>query len=123
MEKALQKASPVPVQIDLGQNSTSRNITAHASASNESHATPSDRSSVLVKFGDSSKKSGVGLATRDLLPSIVGGGNKELSSNPVEGSGVPPSAIAQAKGQLPKDSMPNPFGSQPANIPIAESAF
>ncbi|OQV26058.1 hypothetical protein BV898_00187 [Hypsibius exemplaris] len=55
---------------------------------------------------------------RDLLPSIVANGNKELSMNPAGNPGIPPSAIEQQKGNLPNDLIVNPFGSSPALIPV-----
>jgi len=57
--------------------------------------------------------------SRDLLPSIVASGNKELSGNSVgSGSGVPPSAFNLPHGESPKQLIPNPFGSNPAVIAV-----
>jgi hypothetical protein len=55
---------------------------------------------------------------RDLLPSIVANGNKELSFNPAGKPEVSPAAAAQAEGNLPKDFIPNPFGLSPAVISV-----
>ncbi|GAU92144.1 hypothetical protein RvY_04262 [Ramazzottius varieornatus] len=55
---------------------------------------------------------------RDQLPSIVSDGRKTMGSEPAGNPGVPPAAIAQAQGNLEKRMMPNPFGSNPAMIPV-----
>jgi len=132
MAIALQKDAK-PVQIELGSGVTLPSIflntTINHNATNlealmdKIHQPLPDPNSSVIQpkgpevSGSSSKQ--VVASARDLLPSIVGsttGG--DLGSKPVIGSGVPPAAIAQAKGELPKQMVQNPFGKTPLDIPV-----
>ncbi|XP_055343124.1 uncharacterized protein LOC129591480 [Paramacrobiotus metropolitanus] len=57
---------------------------------------------------------------RDMLPSIVGDSNKEVSGRPVANGGLSPATVQQAEGKLPPlEMMPNPFGNEPSHVPVA----